>query len=258
LWPVGITKVRFMPTSAEEANPPTPAATVVVLRDGQDSVEVLMLRRNSALAFGGMWVFPGGRVDPADLDPADLDLADLDDLSPSGVDGSDRVELAAARRAAAREAREEAGLAIAVDQLVPFSHWVPPPQAPRRFFTWFFLASAPEGAAVVVDGGEIREHEWMAPVEAMRRRDSGQIELAPPTWVTLWRLSHAPDVSSAIAEASRVHPERFETHMARADDGMVAVWHGDAAYADGNLARSGPRHRLWMQASGWRYERHTP
>jgi 8-oxo-dGTP pyrophosphatase MutT (NUDIX family) len=228
-----------MPTAANDANPPTPAATVVVLRDGEESVEVLMLRRNSALAFGGMWVFPGGRVDPGDVYPADLD------------------ELAAARRAAAREAREEAGLAIAADRLVPFSHWVPPPQAPRRFATWFFLAHAPEDADVVVDGGEIHEHRWMAPADAMARRDSGEIELAPPTWVTLWRLSHARDVASAMTESATVHPERFETHMTRAGGDMVAVWHGDAAYDDGNLDRSGPRHRLWMDASGWRYERRT-
>ena len=39
-----------------------PAATVVVVRDGNDGVETLMLRKNSKLAFGGMWVFPGGRI----------------------------------------------------------------------------------------------------------------------------------------------------------------------------------------------------
>ena len=46
--------------------PPVAAATVVVLRDGADGLETLMLRRNSKISFGGMWVFPGGRVDEAD------------------------------------------------------------------------------------------------------------------------------------------------------------------------------------------------
>jgi hypothetical protein len=46
--------------------------------------------------------------------------------------------------------------------------------------------------------------------------------------------------------------------MGRAADGeIVAVWHGDAAYGDGDLNRPGPRHRLWMRAGGWRYERST-
>jgi 8-oxo-dGTP pyrophosphatase MutT (NUDIX family) len=44
--------------------PPTPAATLTLLRDGPGGVEVLMLRKNSEIRFGGMWVFPGGRVDP--------------------------------------------------------------------------------------------------------------------------------------------------------------------------------------------------
>lgn len=227
--------------SGPEANPPIPAATVVVMRDGPASVEVLMLRRNSALTFGGMWVFPGGRVDPGDREA-----------------GEDTDELATARRAAAREAQEEAGLAIAPGDLVPFSHWVPPPQAPRRFATWFFLAGAPQAAEVVIDGGEIHEHRWMEPADALRRRDAGEIELAPPTWVTLWRLSHARDVAAAVAEAARVPLEHFETHMGRAPSGdVVAFWHGDASYEDGDLDRPGSRHRLWMGADGWRYERST-
>ena len=45
---------------------PIDAATVVVARDSTEGLEVLMLRRNSKIYFGGMWVFPGGKVDPAD------------------------------------------------------------------------------------------------------------------------------------------------------------------------------------------------
>ena len=40
-----------------------PAATVIVLRDAPDGIETLMLHKNSKIAFGGMWVFPGGRID---------------------------------------------------------------------------------------------------------------------------------------------------------------------------------------------------
>ena len=52
--------------------PVAPAATVLLLRDsparGRSGIEVLMTRRAAALAFmGGLWVFPGGRLDPADL-----------------------------------------------------------------------------------------------------------------------------------------------------------------------------------------------
>jgi 8-oxo-dGTP pyrophosphatase MutT (NUDIX family) len=214
-----------------------PAATVVVVRDGAGGPEVLMLRRNSKLAFGGMWVFPGGRVDPGDADPARPDDA-----------------MVAARRAAAREALEEAGLRLDAARLVALSHWVPPAQAPRRYATWFFIARAPEGADVTVDGGEIHEHGWWAPADALARRDRGEIEIAPPTWMTLWTLAAAGDVASALAEARAQDPQRFETHMASTEGGAVALWQGDAGYDDGDVGRPGARRRLWLVADGWRYE----
>jgi 8-oxo-dGTP pyrophosphatase MutT (NUDIX family) len=217
-----------------------PAATVVLVRDGDDGLETLMLRKNSKIAFGGMWVFPGGRIDPDDTDPA----------RPGD-------ELAAARRAACREALEEAALAVDVEHLVPFSHWVPPVvgPAPKRFATWFFLAPAPRGADVVVDGGEIHEHQWIRPADAVARRDAGEIELVPPTWVTLWQLAEATSVADAIAMAGAGEPERFVTRMARLGDALVSMWHGDAGYESGDPTVEGARHRLLMLPHGWRYER---
>jgi len=215
---------------------PIAAATVVLARDGADGIEVLMLRRNSKLVFGGMWVFPGGRVDPEDVDPAD-----------------DGDEVAAARRAAVREAHEEAGAIVDPDDLVTFSYWVPPPQAPRRFATWFFLAPAGAGE-VVIDFGEIHEHLWLRPEEAIRRRDAGEIELAPPTWVTLWQLATAGTVEKMLAAARGQRPRRFETHIGMKGDSMIALWEGDAGYEDGDADRPGARHRLSMSPEGWKYE----
>ena len=94
------------------------AATVVLLRDGTDGLETLLLRRNAKIGFGGMWVFPGGRVDAADR----VGLASDDDLT-------------AARRAAVREAYEEAGLLVDAATLYPIAHWTPPLAAPKRFLT---------------------------------------------------------------------------------------------------------------------------
>ncbi len=217
--------------------PARPAATVILVRDAPGGLETLMLRRNSKVAFGGMWVFPGGKVDEPDragLDPAD--------------------ELGAARRAAVREAAEEAGLAVEPSSLVPFSHWTPPAIAPVRFHTWFFLAPAPAGR-VTIDRGEIHEHAWMRPGEALRRREAQEIELAPPTFVTLALLARSGAVGPALAAAGARSPERFTTRIAKAEGGMVALWHGDAGYEAGDAARPGPRHRLWMLDAGWRYER---
>lgn len=215
-----------------ELPPAIPAATVVLVRDTADQLETLMLRRNTKVTFGGMWVFPGGRVEPSDGE---------------GEEGS--------RRAAAREAAEEAGLVVDSELLVPFAHWTPPPVAPKRFATWFFLAPAPAGV-VSIDGGEIHDHVWVTPAGALDRHAAGDIELAPPTWVTLHMLSESPNVESALERARTDTIEYFSTRIARGDDGeLVAVWHGDVAYEGGELGAAGGRHRLAMIRGGWRYER---
>jgi 8-oxo-dGTP pyrophosphatase MutT (NUDIX family) len=225
--------------SGKPGTEPEPAATVIVVRDGAEGLEALMLRRNSKIAFGGMWVFPGGRVDPSDREG----LASDDDLE-------------AARHAAVREASEEAGLSIELDALVPFSHWTPPPITPRRFLTWFFLAPAPAPVSdVVVDGGEIRDHGWMRPADALRRRDAKEIELAPPTWVSLYELSSWNSVEDALTAVRERTLERFETHIAMEADGPVAMWQPDAGWEDGDPSKPGPRHRLSVSEAIWLYER---
>jgi 8-oxo-dGTP pyrophosphatase MutT (NUDIX family) len=214
-----------------------PAATVVVVRDGVAGLEVLMLRKNSRLAFGGMWVFPGGRVDEHD------------------ASGGDLFDEAAARRAAAREAREEAAVVLSPDELVPFAHWTPPlVGSPKRYATWFFLGAAGDEAEVTIDGGEIHDHDWVRPAEVLERRDAGTVELAPPTWVSLHRLTRSRDVEAALAEARAAVFERFVTRIGRSEDGPVAMWHGDAGYESGDPSLPGRRHRLVM-GSRWRYER---
>ena len=45
--------------------PPRPAATAVLVRDGTEAPEILLLKRHRSAGFvPGAWVFPGGRVDP--------------------------------------------------------------------------------------------------------------------------------------------------------------------------------------------------
>jgi 8-oxo-dGTP pyrophosphatase MutT (NUDIX family) len=220
---------------------PIPAATVVLLRDGADGVETLMLRRDSRLAFaGGAWVFPGGRIDPEDY--------------PDGVvtDDDDAVQ-AAARTAAAREAMEEAGLSVDPASLVWFAHWTPGAVPARRFATWFFMAAAPDGQ-VVIDDGEIRDHLWIRPADALRRREAGEIELIPPTWVTLHSLADATTTEELCATARAREPQIFLTHIAKVDGGIASIWQGDVAYDDLDTEKPGPRNRLLMLESGWRLE----
>jgi len=212
-----------------------PAATAVVLRDGADGLEVLLLRRNSQLAFhGGAWVFPGGRIDAAD----------------AGTGG----ELGAARRAAVREAREEAGLALDPDGLVQISHWTTPEGLPKRFATWFFVGET-QATQIRVDGGEIQAHAWRTPRAALEARDRGEIELPPPTFVTLASLAHHRRAAEALAAAREDEPRVFLPRVVRIAGGACSLYPADAGWEARDPDRAGARHRLVMLESGWSYVR---
>jgi 8-oxo-dGTP pyrophosphatase MutT (NUDIX family) len=220
---------------------PHPAATVVLLRDGSPACEVLLVRRNARLSFhGGAWVFPGGRIDAQDLAAAGTQ-ADL---------------ARAARHAAVREAYEETSLKVCADDLVLFSRWVTPPNIAKRFDTWFFagLAGADD---VHVDGGEIEEHSWMCPSAALSAHAAGQIELPPPTFVTLTQLVAACAAAETLAALAARPFEYFEPQLLLLEEGACTLYFGDAAYGS-QADRPGPRHRLWMRDSGWQYERTEP
>jgi 8-oxo-dGTP pyrophosphatase MutT (NUDIX family) len=202
-----------------------------------------MLRKNSKIHFGGMWVFPGGRVDPEDR------------VSPHPTD-----HLGAFKIAAVREAQEEAGIDLAGADLHHFSHWLPPAIRPKRFSTHFFLAEAPsELAEVAIDDQEIVDHSWVSAHRALERRTAGEIEFVTPTFVTLDWLRRHDSVSSAIADVAG--PVCYHTHIKPVSDGMIAVYEGDVAYVDGennvgDLDEPGPRRRCYMLDSAWWWEEH--
>jgi 8-oxo-dGTP pyrophosphatase MutT (NUDIX family) len=211
-----------------------PAATVILLRDTAHGPETLMLRKNSKIAFGGMWVFPGGRVD--------------DDDAP-GASEEDR-----ARAAAVRESVEEASLAVDPRDLVCFSHWTPPPVDIRRYSTWFFAARAPE-AEVAIDQGEITDSQWIRAVDALAKQRVQEIELVPPTYVTLHYLARHASVESALRGLVPAGgPRRYVTQIAKAEDGLVVLWEGDAGYATRDPSLPGPRHRLVMSKQGFTFD----
>jgi 8-oxo-dGTP pyrophosphatase MutT (NUDIX family) len=218
--------------------PAAPAATVVLVRDGDGELEVLMIHRGADTAFGGMWAFPGGVIEDADVPP-----------------GSEPDPLPAARRAAVRETHEEVGLHVDEASLVYWSHWLPPADTPRRFSTWFFLAPAGEAHAdehVGIDGEEVHAHRWIAPAIALAMQATGEMLIAPPTYVTLEQIHRYGDVESVLAAAD---PASFITEIALAPDGArICLWEGDAGYGLGDPMVQGPRRRLVMdERAGWRY-----
>jgi chromosome segregation ATPase len=65
----------------------------------------------------------------------------------------------------------------------------------------------------------------------------------------------ASDVGYALRDLGSRPPEHFATRFGGVEGGIVAMYHGDAGYDHDDPNRPGPRHRLWMLADGWRYER---
>lgn len=197
-----MTRMGTAPTSENRTPTPRQAGTVVVLRDGNPGLEVLLLRRSTASrAFPGAWVFPGGTVEPADGAPEDP-------MTPA--------------RAAARETAEEAGLELDASGLTPWSVWFPPAGSPVTSPTWFFLATAPD-AEVVVDGEEIIDADWSRPGDALDSHAVGAITLMPPTWITLGELAGLGSARAALAAAPTV-VSQYRTRIERHDDRTRLSW----------------------------------
>lgn len=225
-----------MTTDAIEPTALFPAATVLLLRDFEGALQTLMLRRNRSLkAFGGAWVFPGGRVDPADA-------PDSDD------------HMTRARAAACREAEEETGLTIAPDDLVSLSLWIPPVQEKRRFSTQFFLAPAPD-RPVKIDDGEIHDYKWMCPKEIIANMPNPDMMIMPPTYISLYELSQFSSKDEALSSINAVDDEIFETRFHHTETGFVTLWGSDCAYDSGDLNLKGPRRRLVTSAERWDYQK---
>jgi 8-oxo-dGTP pyrophosphatase MutT (NUDIX family) len=218
---------------------PRPAATILLLRDGADGLEVLMTVRHEASGFAaGALVFPGGKVDAADAElrcfcagPPGLDDMGLDDealgfrvaairetfeecgilLARHRGAGAllSAAEFAALRGRHAEEADAKrfaalvaaAELELATDALVPYAHWITPRDRPKRFDTLFFLAAAPVDQVAVHDGFEAVETVWADPAKTVAEGDRGAVKLVFATRMNLVKLARSRSVAEALATA---------------------------------------------------------
>lgn len=216
--------------TSDKVEPVLPAATVVLVRDGAQGLEALLVQRNKAVQhMGGMWVFPGGKVDEADY-PADRD------------------EYQAAVNAAIRETQEEAGLTVSADQLVYLAHWTTPEGAKKRFATWFFLTILEDGQQVQVDGGEIAEYRWVRPQIALAESadESQSLRLVPPTFVSLKDIAECATCDEAREIFSAREAMQYAPRMVFVEDGICFLYQGDAGYDSESVDAGGSRHRLYM------------
>ncbi|HUA72508.1 MAG TPA: NUDIX hydrolase [Solirubrobacteraceae bacterium] len=199
-----------------ERTVPRPAGTVILLRGGASSLEVLLVQRNPDARFmGGAWVFPGGSVDH---DEGDGDQGDGD---------------AAARAAAIRELEEEAGITIQDPfELVPFSRWITPAEVKIRFDTWFFLAPLPVGAQARADGSEVIDARWYSPAAALDARTRGELFLVFPTIKHLEQLSAFDSTNALLAHARgrEIHP--VQPRVVTQGETARIVLPGEPGYSD--------------------------
>src|SRR5208282_4878080 len=212
---------------------PIPAATLLLLRDGEAGLELLMTVRHSGIAFGsGAMVFPGGKVDPADreligccakegpfeeavLIPRIAAIRETFEecgillaRAPGGAELLREEAVAALRRRHGSVASfsalvKKAGLELASDLLVPFAHWITPITGPKRFDTLFFMAEAPADQIASHDGREAVEAVWTTPQQAMADADGGRRNLMFATYVNLLKLASYQSTEDALAAARR-------------------------------------------------------
>lgn len=221
--------------------PAKPAATVMLLRDTDAGIEVFMLRRTTAAAFaGGMYVFPGGKVDPADgeghlgyviaairecYEEAGILLA----TDANGAMVNDGHPALAHRQAVydgevdLRALCDEYQLRPAVDDLVWVSHWITPvEETPRRFDTRFFLAVAPPDQTSKHDDNETIASAWVRPIDALRRQVAGELVMMPPTIKNLEFVGAHADADSAMQSARQLEqPTAILPRMRRDADGRI-------------------------------------
>ena len=154
------------------------AATLLLVRDGADGLEVFMVARHRQVDFAsGALVFPGGRIEPEDeaLGGGNYDKRERalrvgairETFEESGIllarprgggawlDGARLAEIAARSKGVGFGeliSREE--LELGLEALTPFAHWITPKRLPKRFDTAFYITLAPEGQVGVHDGYE--------------------------------------------------------------------------------------------------------
>jgi 8-oxo-dGTP pyrophosphatase MutT (NUDIX family) len=205
----------------------------------REEIEVFMMVRHHEIEFSsGALVFPGGSVDATDRDIiarpefySDVAGADAAALSfkiaairetfeesgillarPRGsndlVAAKQAADIAASHRVALSERKttfsrilDETGMVLALDELIPYAHWVTPEGMPKRFDTWFFLAAAPPEQLGAHDGRESTDSLWLSPREALAGGESGRFKLPFPTTRNLIKLGKQPNVRAALDDA---------------------------------------------------------
>ena len=219
---------------------PRPAATVLLMRDSPEGIEVLMTRRSLTASFApGAYVFPGGGIDALDATShahaqrrhtqSDLHLTQA---IAAIRESFEELGILLAYRADQRMATSEdidrlhrsqpftaqcaaLGMKLAADQVFVLAHWITDRDLPKRFDVPFLVARMPEGQTPVADESEQFEPVWVRPAEALKRHEAGDFFIIFPTIRTLQRLTPFNNVQ-AVLDACATNDEPLWTSCPRA------------------------------------------
>ncbi len=267
--------------------PPRDAATVVMLRDTAQGLEVFLVKRHGLSdVLGGAYVFPGGKLDATDaLLGAHLDQT-ADALHAAlGEPDTPPATAMGLYVAAVREAFEESGILFATPsvagpaatpeafnawvqdqgltlqtrQVVPWTRWITPRMpsvSSKRFDTRFFVAEVPSGQIASHDNFETTASVWLRPRAALEQYWNRDIELAPPQIMSLAHLSRHATVHSVLQEARARLPPVILPEAS--DDGgeRMICYPGDPLHSVQQAAMPGPtrvyfRNRRFEPAAGF-------
>ena len=257
---------------------PRDASTILLLRDGKavKEIEVFMMVRHYEIDFNsGALVFPGGSVDKNDkeiiersklyaggegCDAAALSFriaAIRETFEESGIllarprgskallDAKRASEIEAAHRADLNDHKTtflkvlaDNGLVLALDELVPYAHWITPEGMPKRFDTWFFLAAAPPDQLGAHDGRESIHSIWVSPREALAGGETGRFKLPFPTRRNLIKLGKQGNVQDALKDSTGKSIVTVMPVMTRLNGGRQLRIPKEAGY-DGELFEVG-------------------
>jgi 8-oxo-dGTP pyrophosphatase MutT (NUDIX family) len=246
-----------------DAPMPKPAATAVLLREGEAGAELLLLKRLRSAGFvPGAYVFPGGRVDDADADP---ELVELLGPAPRGPEPSYWL-------ATVREVFEETGVLLArlaegtapattaavselrrwreslltggatlldamrgldatpdISRMVYCSHWITPVAEPKRYDTRFFLAELPEDQEATIDEREMSDALWVRPDDALHRFQAGELPMVFPTVKTIQMLAAYHRVEDMLAAFRAADVPAILPRLVRTEGGIGIVMPDDPA-----------------------------
>lgn len=216
----------------------SPAATVLLLRDAEDGIEVLMVQRRESGFFGGLVVFPGGGVD--EVDHSELARAVV------RSEAEDHAHRAAALRELAEEtgmllmsnevrpapelrgealyeSLRDAAVALDGDRLILVSRWVTPQYAPRRFDARFYVTSVEQVPPVRLDTDELTDHAWVRPAAALAHHRSGEWPMFLPTLSHLRWLDQRESSRDALETAKGADGRTLVEPMEMEDGSIVPL-----------------------------------